>query len=190
MLLWQRAETGDGLRVSVHDAGSGAERWAVSLEAPGATPDQLATDDDRVYVGAETLRALRLTDGETAWSFGARRDVGEVGAQRRYGMPTVRDGVVYAVEGTRGVVAISAVFGTLQWTDTPPEGTNPHRDIAPVVTPSHIYSMDAAGLRAVRIRTQSTVWRYKTSADALTPDPDGKRLYLREEKKLIALPLP
>ncbi|MGW7436248.1 protein kinase domain-containing protein [Streptomyces sp. NPDC054849] len=190
VLLWQRAEAGDTLRVSVHDAGSGAERWAVSLEAPGATPDQPATDDDRVYIGAESVQALRLTDGGSAWVFGENRDVGEVGSQRRYGMPAVRDGVVYAVEGTRGVVAISAVFGTLQWTDIPPEGTNPNREIAPLVTPSHIYSMDAAGLRAVRIRTQSTVWRYKTSADVLTPDSDGKRLYLREQKKLIALPLP
>ncbi|WP_051838183.1 protein kinase domain-containing protein [Streptomyces sp. NRRL F-2580] len=188
VLLWQHAETSGALRVSVHDAGSGAERWNVSLEAPGATPGRLATDDDRVYVGAKRVHALRLTDGGSAWVFGADRDAGEVGARRRYGMPAVRDGIVYAVEGTRGIVAISAVFGTLQWTDVLPEGTKPNRDIAPVVTPSHIYSMDAAGLRAVRIRTQSAVWHYKTSAYALTPDPDGKQLYLREQKRLIALP--
>ncbi|WP_404955357.1 protein kinase domain-containing protein [Streptomyces sp. 147326] len=190
VLLWQHVETSGALRVSVHDAGSGAERWNVSLEAPGATPGRLATDDDRVYIGAKRVHALRLTDGGSAWVFGADRDAGEVGARRRYGMPAVRDGIVYAVEGTRGIVAISAVFGTLQWTDVLPEGTKPNRDIAPVVTPSHIYSMDAAGLRAVRIRTQSAVWHYKTSAYALTPDPDGKRLYLREESKLIAFPLP
>ncbi|MEU7602340.1 protein kinase [Streptomyces sp. NPDC041003] len=190
VLLWQRADTGDALRVSLHDAGSGAERWAVSLEAPGATPDQPATDDQHVYVGAQNLQALRLTDGQQAWSFGEGHDVGKVIGQRRYGMPAVRDGIVYAVQGTRGIVAISAAFGTLQWTDVLPEGTNPNRDIAPVVTPSHIYSMDATGLRAVRIRTQSAVWHYQTSASVLTPDPDGKRLYLREAKKLIALPLP
>lgn len=190
VLLWHRGETGDASRLSLHDAGSGAPRWAVSLDGPGATPDQLATDDDRVYIGAEKVHALRLTDGESAWVFGANRDAGEVGAKRRYGVPTVRDGIVYAVEGTRGVVAISAAFGTLQWTDILPEGTNPNRDIAPVVTPSHVYTMDGAGLRAVRIRTQAPVWRYGTTAYALTADPDGKRLYLREEKKLIALPLP
>ncbi|WP_405832367.1 MULTISPECIES: protein kinase domain-containing protein [unclassified Streptomyces] len=190
VLLWQRADTGDALRVSLHDAGSGAERWAVSLEAPGATPDQPATDDQHVYVGAQNLQALRLTDGQQAWSFGEGHDVGKVIGQRRYGMPAVRDGIVYAVQGTRGIVAISATFGTLQWTDVLPQGTNPNRDIAPVVTPSHIYSMDATGLRAVRIRTQSAVWHYQTSASILTPDPDGKRLYLREAKKLIALPLP
>lgn len=190
ILLWQHAETSGALRVSVHDAGSGAERWNVSVEAPGAAPGRPATDDDRVYIGAKAVHALRLTDGASVWVFGADRDAGEVGARRRYGMPAVRDGVVYAVEGTRGVVAISAVFGTLQWADILPEGTKPNRDIAPVVTPSHIYTMDATGLRAVRIRTQAPVWHYRTSAYALTPDPDGKRLYLREEKKLIALPLP
>ncbi|MFB6822266.1 protein kinase [Streptomyces virginiae] len=190
VLLWQHAETSGALRVSVHDAGSGAERWNVSVEAPGATPGRPATDDDCVYIGAKKVHALRLTDGETAWSFGANRDAGEVGAQRRYGMTTVRDGVVYAVEGTRGIVAISTLVGSLQWTDILPEGAKPNRDIAPVVTPSHVYSMDATGLRAVRIRTQAPVWHYRTSAYAVTPDPDGKRLYLREEKKLIALPLP
>ncbi|WP_314248627.1 protein kinase domain-containing protein [Streptomyces kutzneri] len=190
VLLWHHAETSGALRVSVHDAGSGTERWNVSVDAPGATPGRPATDDDRVYVGAKRVHALRLTDGEAAWVFGADRDAGEVGAQRRYGKPTVRDGIVYAVEGTRGVVAISAAFGTLQWTDILPEGTKPNRDIAPVVTPSHIYTMNATGLRAVRIRTQAPVWRYPTSAYALTPDPDGRRLYLREEKRLIALPLP
>ncbi|QES57154.1 hypothetical protein DEJ51_25665 [Streptomyces venezuelae] len=190
VLLWQRPEAESGtLRLSLHDAGSGAERWTESLAAPGATPDQLATDDERVYVGAGSVHALRLADGQPAWVFGADRDAGEVAGERRYGMPAVRDGIVYAVEGSRGIVAISAVFGTLQWMDTPPEGTNPHRDIAPVVTPSHVYSLGATGLRAVRIRTRSTVWRYGTSAYALTPDPDGKRLYLREERRLIALPL-
>ncbi|MFB7254355.1 serine/threonine-protein kinase [Streptomyces nojiriensis] len=190
LLLWQHAETSGALRVSVHDAGSGAERWNVSVEAPGAAPGRPATDDDCVYIGAKKVHALRLTDGETVWSFGANRDAGEVGAQRRYGMTTVRDGVVYAVEGTRGIVAISTLVGTLQWTDILPEGAKPNRDIAPVVTPSHVYSMDATGLRAVRIRTQAPVWHYRTSAYAVTPDPDGRRLYLREEKKLIALPLP
>ncbi|WKD32035.1 protein kinase domain-containing protein [Streptomyces xanthophaeus] len=189
VLLWHHSESSGALRVSVHDAGTGAERWNVSVEALGATPGRLATDDDRVYIGARKVHALRLTDGGSAWVFGADRDAGEVGARRRYGMPTVRDGVVYAVEGTRGVVAISAVFGTLQWTDILPDGTNPNRDIAPVVTPSHVYTMDATGLRAVRIRTQAPVWHYPTSAYALTPDPDGKRLYLREVEKLIALPL-
>lgn len=38
VLLWQRAEQGDALRVSLHDAGSGAERWSAALSALGATP--------------------------------------------------------------------------------------------------------------------------------------------------------
>ncbi|MEU9163073.1 protein kinase [Streptomyces sp. NPDC048424] len=192
VLLWQRAETGDALRVSLHDAGSGAERWAVPLEALGATPDQPATDEEHVYVGAQTLQALRLADGKPAWSFGEGRDVGKVIAQRRYGMPTVRDGVVYAVEGTRGIVALDARSGAERWSEVPADGaaggSDPNREIAPVVTASHVYSMDAAGLRAVDIRTRRAVWRYETSAYLLAPDPGGKQLYLREKKRLITLP--
>ncbi|MEV7560634.1 protein kinase [Streptomyces sp. NPDC089795] len=205
VLLWQRAETGDALRVSLHDPGSGAERWAASLEALGDTPDQPATDDEHVYIGAQTLQALRLTDGKQAWSFGEGRDVGKVIAQRRYGMPTVRDGVVYAVEGTRGIVALDARNGAERWAEILADGTTkgtaggtaggtaqdtaPNREIAPVVTASHVYSMDAAGLRAVDIRTRRAVWRYETSAYLLSPDPNGKQLYLREKRTLITLPL-
>ncbi|MGW7456550.1 protein kinase domain-containing protein [Streptomyces sp. NPDC054797] len=189
VLLWQRAEQGDALRVSLHDAGSGAERWTASLSAPGATPFLPATDESHVYLGAETVQALRLTDGRPAWSFGEGRDVGRVVGQRRYGIPTVRDGVVYVVEGTRGIVALDARTGGLRWAESAPEGTDPHRDIAPVVTAKHVYSMDAAGLRAVDSRSHRAVWRYETKADILTPDPQAKQLYLREQRALIALPV-
>ncbi|PWK75088.1 serine/threonine protein kinase [Streptomyces sp. CG 926] len=188
VLLWQRAEQGDALRVSLHDAAGGAERWTVSLSAPGATPHEPVTDHEHVYVGAERLQALRLTDGTVAWSFGNDRDVGKVVAQRRYGLPTVRDGVVYAVEGTRGVIAVGADFGVLRWEEIAPDGMDPNREIAPVVTATHVYSMDAAGLRAVDSRFHRAVWRYETDAYLLAPDPDGKQLYAREERVLIAVP--
>ncbi|WP_051773539.1 protein kinase domain-containing protein [Streptomyces sp. NRRL S-237] len=188
VLLWQRAEQGDALRVSLHDATGGAERWAVSLSSPGATPHELVTDHEHVYVGAEQLQALRLADGTVAWSFGSERDVGKVVAQRRYGLPTLRDGVVYAVEGTRGIVAVGADIGVLRWEEIAPDGMDPNREIAPVVTATHVYSMDAAGLRAVDSRSHHAVWRYETDAYLLAPDADGKQLYAREERVLIAVP--
>ncbi|MCX4957474.1 protein kinase domain-containing protein [Streptomyces virginiae] len=188
VLLWQRAEQGDALRVSLHDATGGAERWAVSLSSPGATPHELVTDHEHVYVGAEQLQALRLADGTVAWSFGSQRDVGKVVAQRRYGLPTLRDGVVYAVEGTRGIVAVGADIGVLRWEEIAPDGMDPNREIAPVVTANHVYSMDAAGLRAVDSRSHHAVWRYETDAYLLAPDADGKQLYAREERVLIAVP--
>ncbi|MFE9480936.1 PQQ-binding-like beta-propeller repeat protein [Streptomyces spororaveus] len=188
VLLWQRAEQGDALRVSLHDAGSGTERWSAALSALGATPHELVTDQEHVYVGAETLQALRLADGTVAWSFGKDRDVGKVIAQRRYGLPALRDGVVHAVEGTRGIVAVDARSGALRWAETAREGMDPNREIAPVVTATHVYSMDAAGLRAVDSRSHHAVWRYETNANLLAADADGKQLYLREERVMIAVP--
>ncbi|MFD5510899.1 protein kinase [Streptomyces sp. NPDC127051] len=192
VLLWQRAEVGDDLRVSLHDAANGTERWSTTLAAPGATPDQPATDDDHVYLGAATVQALRLSDGKPAWSFGEGRDVGPVMGERRYGIPTVRDGVVYAVEGTHGIVALDSRTGTERWREATPKKSTaqskPDRDVAPVATPNHVYTLDALGVRAVDLRTRRPVWRYETKAAALTADPSGTRLHVREKSRMTALP--
>ncbi|WP_053691452.1 protein kinase domain-containing protein [Streptomyces sp. WM6372] len=192
VLLWQRAEVGDDLRVSLHDAANGTERWSATLEARGATPDQPATDDDHVYLGAATVQALRLSDGKPAWSFGEGRDVGPVVGERRYGIPTVRDGVVYAVEGTHGIVALDARTGTERWREATPKKpaaeSTPHRDVAPVATPHHVYTLDALGVRALDLRTRRPVWRYEAKAATLTADPSGTRLHVREQSRMTALP--
>ncbi|WP_369777677.1 PQQ-binding-like beta-propeller repeat protein [Streptomyces sp. R33] len=193
VLLWQRAELGDDLRVSLHDAANGTERWSATLAAPGATPDQPATDDDHVYLGAATVQALRLSDGKPAWSFGEGRDVGPVAGKRRYGIPTVRDGVVYAVEGTHGLVALDARTGAERWREPTPKKSaagesTPNRDVAPVATPNHVYLLDTLGVRAVDLRTHLPVWRYETKATTLTPDPSGTRLHVREKSRMTSLP--
>ncbi|MFD9723269.1 PQQ-binding-like beta-propeller repeat protein [Streptomyces sp. NPDC059072] len=190
VLLWQRLERGDDVRLSLHDTATGAERWTTTVTAPGATPDQPATDDDHVYVGAAELQALRLQDGKPAWSFGAGRDVGRVpDKQRRYGLPTVRDGVVHAVEGSLGIVALDARTGTERWRETPPEGTVPNRETALVATAGHVYAADTQGVRAVDTRTHRTAWRYASQALALTTDPTAGFLYIREQSRLTALPI-
>ncbi|MFE6842948.1 PQQ-binding-like beta-propeller repeat protein [Streptomyces sp. NPDC057686] len=193
VLLWQRAELGDDLRVSLHDAATGTERWSATLAAPGATPDQPATDDEHVYLGAATVQALRLADGTPAWSFGEGRDVGPVAGKRRYGIPTVRDGVVYAVEGTRGVVALDARTGTERWRETAlkksaAQESTPNRDVAPVATPRHVYVLDSLGVRAVDLAARRPVWRYETKAATLTADPSGTRLHVREKSRMTSLP--
>ncbi|MFD8789634.1 protein kinase domain-containing protein [Streptomyces vinaceus] len=193
VLLWQRAEDRDALRVSLHDAANGTERWSAALVAPGATPEQPATDDDHVYVGAATLQALRLSDGRPAWSFGEGRDVGLVGGERRYGLPTVRDGVVYAVEGTRGIVALDSHTGAERWREAIPKTSAaqsaPSREVAPVATPNHVYALDALGVRAVDLSTRRLVWRYESDASALTADPSGTRLHVRGKSRMTALPM-
>ncbi|MFD9355439.1 protein kinase [Streptomyces sp. NPDC060031] len=191
LLVCRGAGRGDSLRLSVHDPATGAERWTVSLPAPGARPHRLATDEDHVYLGAATLQALRLTDGSAAWSFGAGRKVGELRpAERQYGIPTVRDGVVYAVEGTRGIVAVDARTGKVRWTETPLKDARPDRDLAPVAGTEQVYSMDRTGLRAIDVRSHRAVWRYKTSAITVSPDPDPavNQLYIRDDTRVLALP--
>ncbi|MFI8504900.1 PQQ-binding-like beta-propeller repeat protein [Streptomyces sp. NPDC085524] len=179
----------DSLTLSLHDPGTGAERWRRNdLSVQGLPPYRLATDDDHVYVAANTLQALRLTDGTTAWSFGAGRDMNKPYGFRRYGLPAVADGVVYAVEGALGIVAVDARTGTERWSETPLKDTTPNGDVAPVISAGLVFSMDKIGLRAVDLRTHRPRWRYPITASILTADPDGKRLYLREPYRTLALP--
>lgn len=187
LLLCRRADAGDSLTLTLHDALGGATRWQKSLSVPGAVPYRLAADEDHVYVGAETLQALRLSDGAPAWSFGKGRDQGNpMYGQRRYGIPTVRDGVVYTVEGTRGIVAVDARTGTERWSEAPVKDAVPNGNIAPVASGGHVYTMDSIGLRAVDIHTHRPVWRHETRADTLASDPGATQLYARDTTRLLA----
>ncbi|MFE5534562.1 protein kinase [Streptomyces sp. NPDC056492] len=187
LLLCRRADAGDTLALSLHDTAGGATRWQKSLPVPGAVPHRLAADEDHVYLGTATLQAVRLSDGAPAWSFGKDREqVKNLYGQRRYGIPTVRDGVVYAVEGVAGIVAVDARSGTERWAEPPVQDATPNGDIAPVVSAGHVYTMDSTGIRAVDIRTHRPVWRYETQADTLASDPGATRLYARDMTRLHA----
>ncbi|GHD60594.1 protein kinase domain-containing protein [Streptomyces goshikiensis] len=190
LLSCLRTGPSDTLALSLHDPVSGAERWQRSLPVPGAVPYQLATDENHVYLGADTLQALRLSDGAPAWSFGQGRDMGpKPYGQRRYGVPAVRDGVVYANEGARGLVAVDALTGAERWSEIPLKDFRAAPDTTPAVGARYVYAMDMTGLRAVDLRTHRPAWRYPTPATTLTPDPDNTRLYAREESRMLAFPM-
>lgn len=191
LLLCRRSEAGESLGLSLHDTATGATRWEKSgLSVTGAQPYALATDEDHVYVGSDTLQALRLADGATAWSFGEGRDMGNRPyGMRRYGIPTVHDGVVYVVEGARGIVAVEARTGVALWSEEPLKDTTADGDVAPVVVGGLVLTMDKIGLRAVYARSHRPLWRYPTTAVALAADPGGKRVYAREERIAFALPI-
>ncbi|MFE1416551.1 PQQ-binding-like beta-propeller repeat protein [Streptomyces sp. NPDC058746] len=192
LLLCRRSALKDSVTFSLHDTSTGKQLWEQPpVAVTGALPYQLATDDDHVYLGSDSLQALRLTDGTTAWSFGAGRDMGKKPyGFRRYGIPAVADGVVYAVEGGRSLVAVDARTGTALWTEPPVTDALPNGDVAPAVIGSHVFYMDRTGLRAVDTRTHRPLWRYPTKAYALTADPAAKRVYAREELLVLALPTP
>ncbi|MFC9293530.1 PQQ-binding-like beta-propeller repeat protein [Streptomyces sp. NPDC057011] len=191
LLLCRRSEAGESLGLSLHDTATGAVRWEkAGLSVTGALPYALATDEDHVYIGADSLQALRLIDGATAWSFGEGRDLGNKPyGIRRYGLPAVHEGVVYAVESARGIVAVDARTGVALWSEEPLKDTTANGDVAPVVVGGLVLTMDKIGLRAVYARSHKPLWRYPTTAVALAADPGGGRVYAREERMALALPI-
>ncbi|MFD9408737.1 protein kinase [Streptomyces sp. NPDC059989] len=191
LMLCRRSEAGEALGLSLHDTATGAVRWEkAGLSVTGALPYALATDEDHVYVGSDSLQALRLIDGATAWSFGEGRDMGNKPyGIRRYGIPTVHEGVVYVVESARGIVAVEARTGVALWSEEPLKDTTADGDVAPVVVDGLVLTMDKIGLRAVYARSHKPLWRYPTTAVALTADPNDRRVYAREERVAFALPI-
>ncbi|MFE7539456.1 protein kinase domain-containing protein [Streptomyces platensis] len=178
------------IRLSVHDKRHGRELWRLSETFAGTVPPRLVLDDRNLYMGAEHLTARRLSDGELEWLFGTGRDAGDsAGEERRYGAPTVHDGVVYCTEADRGLIAVDAVSGTLNWQEKGLSGRKNKRDVAPAVGKRYAYCADDTGLRAIDLRAHQAVWTYETNPMVLTADPKGGRLYVRQEQRSIALPL-
>ncbi|MBC2879554.1 MULTISPECIES: protein kinase domain-containing protein [Streptomyces] len=122
---------------------------------------KLALDDRHVYFTGEEVVAVNLADGTPAWTFGGGRSKGDVPAETSpYGPATVKDGVVYAAEGTRGIVALSADTGKLLW-ETPFPGMPPGR-MSPVAGRKYVYVAATDGardqIRAVDLRTRRIAW--------------------------------
>ncbi|AJT61886.1 protein kinase domain-containing protein [Streptomyces chattanoogensis] len=179
------------ISLSAHDKGHGRQLWEMSETFAGTfPPSRLVTDDRNLYFGAENLTARRLSDGGLEWYFGNRPGAGDrAGEERRFGAPTVHDGVVYSTEGDQGMVAVDAASGTLNWQENGLSGRKNKRDVAPAVGKRYAYCADDKGLRAIDLRTRKAVWTYETEPVVLTADPKGGRLYVRQEKRTVALPL-
>ncbi|MBZ4322204.1 protein kinase domain-containing protein [Streptomyces huiliensis] len=149
-----------------HRLSDGRREW--DLELPGRRLDtsfmdtgKPATDGRHVYFAGTELTAVGLDDGKPAWTFGKGRPKGDLSATTSaYGPPTVRAGVVYAAEGTRGVVALSAATGELLW-ETPFPGMPPG-SMAPVLGRTHLYVVATDGardqIRAVDLQTHRIAW--------------------------------
>ncbi|MFF5106600.1 protein kinase [Streptomyces sp. NPDC000134] len=178
------------LEVTAHGLADGKEKWSQSEPYDGPPPTRIVHDDRHFYLGADALKAVRLTDGETAWRFGDLRDAGDsAGETRLYGAPEVRDGAVYCTEGDRGVVSVDALTGTLNWLEKGLKNRHLNRDEAPAVGEKYVYGLDDQGLRAVDLRTRTAVWTLPTDATVLSADTGRGRLYVRKEKETFALPL-
>ncbi|MFI9253835.1 protein kinase [Streptomyces sp. NPDC053069] len=176
--------------LSVHDKGSGRRLWEFSETYAGTPPSRLVTDDRNLYLGADALTARRLSDGELEWVVGMGQAGGDSGSgERRYGAPVVQDGVVYCTDGDRGLIAVDALSGTMNWQEKGLSGRKSLRDVAPAIGKRYAYCADDKGVRAVDLRARQAVWTYEAEPVVLTADPKGGRLYVRQQKRTIALPL-
>ncbi|MFI1853024.1 PQQ-binding-like beta-propeller repeat protein [Streptomyces sp. NPDC020480] len=146
--------------IGARDTRTGKVRWSWKLlrepldNESSLGPGQLVADDERVYFGTGQLWAFRLSDGDTAWTFGEGRDKGSFQeSMRPYGRPAVKDGVVYVTEGSRGLVAIEADSGKLLWEAS--LGGMPNIDVTPIIGRKYAYAAVGgnAKISAVDLRT-------------------------------------
>ncbi|WP_308427693.1 protein kinase domain-containing protein, partial [Streptomyces albospinus] len=180
-------ETNDGkIRAQARDTRTGALAWdqpfAVGRDL---VRPQLATDAGHVYLGNGPLRALRLSDGTPAWDSSAARP------GKTYGPPTLKGGVLYAVEKGLGAVAFDAASGALRWTQ---QGGDAGRSAVydpPVVGPGHVYvhSKSEGVLRAVGLASHLTAHTYRTTADRFAAHEGAKVVLAVGGHYLAAFPL-
>lgn len=175
-------QTSYDLILSAYDTGSGKELWRTSLEAAAdsfstlvSSGAQLADDGKHLYIGSTVLQSIGLSNGAVVWEFGRDRDFGGVtNGDDHYGPPTVRDGVVYAAEGGRGIVALETKRGELLWDAAVPEGSATTAVAPPVVSGKHLYYADQSGLGAIELSGHTYVRSLESSIRnfALMPGKD------------------
>jgi eukaryotic-like serine/threonine-protein kinase len=160
LLVLLREEDNGNVNVVARDAGSGKVAWVgdkpVDVPRKHLERNSLSADGDHLYVGGSLLRALRLSDGKQRWAAEPRSSGG------RFGLPSVRDGVVYAVEKGRGLVAVDARDGGRKWTEKGGDGGNAFVTDSPVAGSRHVYSASPEGLRAVDVSSHTTAATYRT----------------------------
>ncbi|WP_063728439.1 protein kinase domain-containing protein [Streptomyces sp. RTd22] len=194
----------DGERVSLIDARDGTTRWTTKIPkkmsgglSPGARHSFSA---DHLFIGTWELLALRLSDGEVAWSFGKGREFGasyEPGAQH-YGPPVVKDGVVYAMERLKGLVAVDAGSGRLLWEE---KGDSLDYDFSatPAIGDRYFYASpdnDSQWIAAIDLRTHRVAWTFASPwgdvgglSPTITALPKARRAVVMRATSVCAVPL-
>ncbi|WP_405619857.1 protein kinase domain-containing protein [Streptomyces sp. NBC_00076] len=179
-------ETNNGkVRIVVRDTRTGAVRWERPFD--GVAPDRvqrpLATDSGNLYLGTGRLQALRLRDGTQVWDSKAERP------GRRYGLPAVKDGVVYAVEEGLGLVAFDSRTGRTQWEEKGGGGAKADLTAAPVIGADHAYSKRSSALWAIDLSSHTPTRTYKTTGDRFIAHEQAKVTIALGGKFLAAYPL-
>ncbi|MET9515750.1 PQQ-binding-like beta-propeller repeat protein [Streptomyces sp. NPDC002994] len=172
--------------MEARDTRTGIRLWQRSIPVSPddyfLIPGQLATDSRHVYVGGRRLRALRLTDGSSAWEVGQGKAL--------YGVPTVAGGLVYVTEGDRGLIAVSANKGERKWEEAPAaRDLTPVLNTVPVVGKKYVYAPVMGGLSAVDLATRTSQWVFPTDATRYVVDKGRTRIIGAGETSAVAFPL-
>ncbi|MCD7443984.1 serine/threonine-protein kinase [Streptomyces lincolnensis] len=179
-------ETNAGkVRIVARDTRTGTVRWDRPFD--GVVPDRvqrpLATDSRNLYVGSGRLRALRLSDGTQVWDSTTARP------GRTYGLPAVKDGVVYAVEKGHGLVAFDSDSGRALWEEQGNGGAKADLNAAPVIGTDYAYSKRSSALWAVDLAYHTPADSYKTTGDRFVAHEKAKVTIALGGHFLAAFPL-
>ncbi|MFD8383029.1 PQQ-binding-like beta-propeller repeat protein [Streptomyces sp. NPDC059679] len=196
---------GNGLALEVRDTRTGARLWRRRVPTGMEFPEslqrtargQLALSPTHVYIGADEIFALRLSDGKISWRFGKGREVGDDFEERErcYGPPTVRGGVVYAAEGDRGFVALDGETGELRWAERP-TGLAADFHSAPLVGDRYVYgTVDSRRwISAVDLARHTSAWTFNAPEDggigrAAVAHRQARRAIVATGNVVAAIPL-
>ncbi|WP_156725595.1 protein kinase domain-containing protein [Streptomyces apocyni] len=186
LVLVQQSADG-ALRLVVRNALTGEALWNRPLdgEQPGFSRAHLAVDSRHVYPSADELVALGLADGKEAWRFEGKTP------QARFSPPATKDGVVYAVEENRGIVALDATNGTLRWAEKSRAVTTEDLGAPPVVGIASVYAQNKASsaLVAVDIRTGTVTRSVKAAPARYFAHASARRLIAVGDEHTAAYPL-
>ncbi|MFE6906918.1 protein kinase domain-containing protein [Streptomyces erythrochromogenes] len=186
LVLVQQSAEGEP-RLVVHDALTGRALWNKPLDGKQSALSRarLAVDDRHVYPAAGELTALGLADGKPVWRFEGRTPTA------RFGPPAVKDGVVYAVEENRGMVALDASTGALRWAEKSRAVPSEDLDAPPAVGTGHVYAYSTAssGLMAADLRTGAVTRPFKAARARYFAHPSAGRLIALGDEYTAAYPL-
>ncbi|WP_432586507.1 PQQ-binding-like beta-propeller repeat protein [Streptomyces sp. HD1123-B1] len=170
-------------RAVAFDARSGKTAWGPKPHGSGAVAPLV--HGDTALLGGKALTALALATGERMWTHPATSD-------RGWGAPALRDGVVYAVDGT-DLHARRADTGAEEWMVT--VGSSSERPLDPPVAEGRsVWAVvDSTGLKGVvaaDTREGRIVWPYSQGRDGTWRLAGAdNRVFLLQAGQLTAMPV-
>lgn len=154
--------------------------------------------DTHLFLHGADVRAVRLSDGRTDWSFGeGRKATSEHSADTAiYGSSVVKDGVLHCPERGTGVIALDAATGKLRWEQKKGAGPDPDIGTRTAIGTRYLYVKPEGGqwTMAIDLRTHRFAWTFQGPTDSdysvyLTPLRDTELMLVSSGTTVCAIPL-